>query len=147
MNLFKFALFVLLMMACTNPISLSGELDGPLHLDLQLDSDQVESPQHLEATFTVRNVSDSTLSYEFPTGCQSGFTIEKDGQQIIDKKQSTFCTMALSTLRLEPKESKSFDISLSNLQEADTLHPGEYQINTFLLENHSKEISKTFEIK
>lgn len=148
MNLLKYTFLILFMMACTDPFSSSAELDGSLLLDLQLNSDQVESPEDLEAIFTVRNVSDSTLSYEFPTGCQSGFTIEQDGQEILEKESSTVCTMALSTLSLEPDESKAFDISLSNIEEeADTLEPGEYQINAFLLENHSKEITKTFEIK
>ncbi|MFY0684770.1 MAG: hypothetical protein JXR20_09465 [Balneola sp.] len=104
--------------------------EGELSTAVKLESSDVSNVQDIEATFTIRNGTDDPKTYAFTSGCQSAFKVLKEGVEVFDSYKGTGCTMAISSLTLQKRESKvitmqrPFDIELG---------PGNYIIKAFLI--------------
>lgn len=147
-QLIKLFFGFLLIVGCTAaPFPAPDNVEGPNHLDLEIESDEVEQLTNLEAIFTVTNVSEEEQTYRFSSGCQYGYTISQDEEILFDSRKNIFCTQALTAFSLEPGESKDFSISLANMEEPETMESGTYQLNAFLLDDQTPTVSQSFEIQ
>lgn len=143
-----FCLFILIISGCDAvPLSSDDDKGDELALNLRMTSDSIETWQDIEAKFTVVNLSNDEVKFGFRSGCQTGFTIEKDGEVLVDSRGVFGCTAALSELKLKARESKTYTLSLANASNSDPLEPGTYKMTAFLLEDHSDETSTTFEVE
>ncbi|MDX1638904.1 MAG: BsuPI-related putative proteinase inhibitor [Balneolaceae bacterium] len=136
--------------ACrTNIIGSSSVEDSQLKLVLNLEKQEVGHLSQLEAQFSVKNISGGPISYRFSSGCQHGFTIEKGNELVFDSRMAYGCTQALTELNLEPGESKTYSILLESISDDEfkTNDAGIYQLNAFLLEGYSPEVSTSFTLK
>lgn len=150
-RLISFVLVLLLFSACDElPLFSSDGDKSPLHLKLDITSENIETLQDIRAEFTVTNFSNEKVTYSFSSSCQHGYTIERiqlTTKTIVDSRQVIGCLAVITSLELEPDESKQYPISLGAMSGKDSLASGNYQINAFLLENHSSEVSETFVVE
>lgn len=128
------------------PFLSSNEEEGPVQYELELNSEQISQLSHLEATFTVTNVSDEDQNFSFSSGCQYGFTVSKDKSIIFDSRDHIMCSQALTSFTLKPNDSKNFDIELSNAGDLEPLEQGTYRLNAFLLDDQSPAVTQSFTI-
>lgn len=129
------------------PLSFDDDNRDKLALSLNMTNDSIETWQDIEAKFTVVNLSNDEVKFGFRSGCQTGFTIEKNEEVLVDSRGVFGCTAALSELKLKPRESKTYTLSLAYASNSDPLEPGTYTMTAFLLEDHSNETSTTFEVE
>lgn len=133
--------------ACDKTPVISSDNDkDSLQVKLEIESRTIEKLEDLEAQFTVINKSDAGLTYNFPDGCQYGFTIQQDQDLILDSRKIYSCIARLTNLELDPNESKSYQISLSQGGNYEPLVNGTYTITAFLLEDYSSNITESFQI-
>lgn len=118
---------------------------GDLTTDLELEDTEITNVNDIDATFTVSNKTDETKEYSFSSGCQVSFLITKGDTKIIRSEENLFCTMALTSFKLEKDESKTFD--LPTYFDID-LVPGTYSMKAYLI-GYEKEVfaTRSFTVK
>ncbi|HAH51897.1 MAG TPA: hypothetical protein DCL80_11855 [Balneola sp.] len=118
--------FSMLLTSC-NAINFGS---GDLETNLNLEEKKITNVQEIEAIFTVRNNTSETKEYGFSSGCQVSFLITKGDTKIIRSEENLFCTMALTSFKLEKDESKTFE--LPTYFDID-LKSGTYSIKAYLI--------------
>ena len=146
--------FLLMMSACEilpsqfpgdNP-SESVKTTDDLRISLDITASDIDELHDIRADFGLENITDDTLSYTFRSGCQSEFTISRNGTEIADSRDGRGCTAAITHLVLAPGESKTYDISTESMRNRG-LEAGSYQMTAFLLGDKGVEISTTFSVQ
>ncbi len=144
-SLTRIAVILLLFSAC-NGAFYSSE-DDELRLELEMKSEEINTLQDIEAELSATNISGNELVYEFTSSCQHAYTIQKDDSVLFDSREETACATVLTELRLDPQESKTYQISLSSAANDNTLESGMYSLEAFLLNDRSPKVEATFVIE
>ena len=133
----------------TSACSVSGvDNEEKLSMDLETEFKTLDYLPNQSITLTVTNVSNQELEYNFPTSCQSGYTLKHNSEIILDSSSAVGCLTALSSFKLASKEKKQFTFRFAPLSEYLVDMPeGTYEISAFLLNDNSKSVSTTFELK
>lgn len=140
-------LLILILSGC-DAIPLSSDDDrDELALDLNMTSEPIETWQDIEAKFTVVNLSSDEVKFGFSSSCQTGFTIEKNEEVLVNSRSIFGCAGLLTELKLKAWVDKTYNLSLAGVSNSNLLDPGTYTMTAFLLENHSDETSTTFEVE
>lgn len=125
----------------------SGKTTDSLRLELHVDAEEVASSAGLEAHYRVTNIRDDALSIAFSSGCQYGFTVT-DGQAVrYDSRRQRACTQALTTLQLQPGQSRVFTIAPSRTDGLTDLGRGTYALNVFLMGRPETAVSAHFTVR
>ncbi len=116
-KLIKLCFVALLLSSCEdNSLRDSVKEDYPFQLELERNKGENEKLQHADFIFTVTNISNKTVSYGFPSSCQSGYTVERNGKLIFDSRSNFLCLAVITVLELAPGERQSYPISLRYLE-------------------------------
>jgi len=147
-------LVLLLFSSCDDNLSSSSEetdsfrtsekTTKTLHMELEITSDKIKHLEDVKAQFKLKSLSVKEVIYGFPSGCQFGYTITKNEKTLFDSRKNLGCTAALTEIRLQFGETKTFPISLDIFGIDKSFDTGIYELNAFLLENHTPEISASF---
>lgn len=121
------------------------EMEPSLITQLTFEKNIFISAKDVSATYSVKNNLLDSIVLQFPSSCQTGFTVSKDGESIINSDSLQVCAAVMTELILHTTETKSYEISLSGFDVE--LEPGVYQLNAFLLEGYSDTTNAEFEIK
>lgn len=150
-------LLLLLLLSCDSILSLSpGNSDGlptsvkttdTLKMVLTIKSQEINNLEEISAQFKLSNISDKVVVYDFPSACQYGYTVTKNNSTIFDSRKHLMCAAVLTQLKLEPAETKSFQISLDKFDINRKLDEGIYELQAFLLEGHTPQISTSFKVE
>lgn len=144
-NIIKIVAILFLFPACEQVPSLSSSGDStPISLELEMTSSDIKTLQDIEADFTVANVSDEEVTYGFSSSCQYGFTVERDGNKLFNSTSIIGCLQVITELKLEPKQIKTYQISLEGMQGSDSLEVGTYRLKAFLQNERSPKVNTTF---
>ena len=155
-NAIKFLVVLLLLLGCDKIPLLSSEngseaydaskiTDG-VRIELDIKSKKIMDLHDIKADFSLKNISDRPITYGFPSGCQSGYKIKRNQDIIFDSTRNMACITVLTSLSLEPGETKTMSISLE-LRENKELEQGRYKLEAFLLEDHGIRISTSFTVQ
>jgi len=124
------------------------DLFGPdegVSLNLQLEKYTFAEGDTLIGTFTVKNLSSSTVHYNFSTSCQFGLKIINGDKTF--RQYPELCAMVLTNLTLKGGESKQYEFELLLAdQDYNNLIKGDYTVKAFLLNNNSSIVSKPISI-
>lgn len=147
-RLLIYILALLFLSSCeSNSISDSVIESSPLRLELAIDPEVTDQIDEIESKFTVTNITSSQVTFGFSSTCQSAFTITQNNDLIFDSIKNTACGAALTSLHLDPNESKTFEIKLWFYEALEELESGNYLLNVFLREGHSPPVSIEFVLK
>ena len=125
----------------------SKKMTDTLHMELTIESEHISSLADIKAQFKLTNLSVKEVIYGFTSGCKYGYTVTKNEKTLFDSQKNLACTAALTEIRLKLGETKTFPISFHIFDINKKLDKGIYELNAFLLENHTPEISALFEVK
>lgn len=147
-NVIKVVVFLFLFSACEQVPFLSSSGDStPISLKLEMASNDIKTLQDIEADFTVTNVSDDEVTYGFKNSCQYGFTVERNETTLFNSTNTIGCLQVITELKLEPQQSKTYQISLEGIQGSDSLEIGMYKLKAFLLIEQTPKINTTFVVE
>lgn len=110
--------------------NVSNSLEEGIEANLKLESKKISNISDIEATFTIINLADGTKGYGFPSSCQSGFKIFRDGVEVFDTRKNSVCATVLTSFTLELNERISF--TLPKYFDRG-LEPGSYIIKSYLI--------------
>ncbi|MCH2451322.1 MAG: BsuPI-related putative proteinase inhibitor [Gracilimonas sp.] len=116
-------------------------------MKLNVTADKIEVMQHIEADFTFTNTTDKKVEYGFPSSCQHGFKVNKGDEVLFNSQYAYACLTVVTSFELDPGESKTFKIDLSNGGDFEYLESGTYTLEAFLLTEDSDTVSTTFEVE
>lgn len=105
--------------------------EGNLNTDLDLKSTDIARISDIDATFTVRNGTNKTQEYNFNSGCQAFYSISKDGKKVFHLEENVGCIAILTSLKLEPDESETFELSTDIFDVS--LSSGQYMLKAYLI--------------
>lgn len=125
-NLILFLLALIFSTACTVNNATESIIDSKLTIEDQ----SIKNLQNLSGSFKITNDTQEPIGFGFSSGCQSTFSIYKDGILVFNGRKNLFCTQALTSFELKVSESKTFP--LSNDFEKH-LEPGNYTIKSYLI--------------
>lgn len=141
-------MLMLIISGCdATPLSSDDDSREELALNLNMASESIETWQDIEAKFTVVNLSSDEVKFGFSSSCQTGFTIEKNEEVLVNSRSVFGCAGLLTELKLKAWEDKTYNLSLAGASNSDPLEPGTYTMTAFLLEDHSDETSTTFKVE
>jgi hypothetical protein len=113
---------------------------------LKMASDNIQVMQRIKADFILTNITNKKESYGFPSSCQFGYRVEKGEELLFDSQHGLMCLAVVTSFELDPGESKTFEIDLSNRGNVKPLDPGTYTLKAFLLTGNSDTASTTFDV-
>lgn len=101
---------------------------GSVDLRISLSQSTVSPSQKLDWHLVLTNGSSKTVRYDFGSGCQFNFQVHQGSELVWDDSSQQFCTFAVTSIVLQPGQTKSctgtWDVRDSN---GTALPPGEYQ--------------------
>jgi hypothetical protein len=147
-NVIKIIAILFLFSACEQVPFFSSSGDStPISLELEMTSSDIKTLQDIEADFTVTNVSDDQVTYGFKNSCQHGFIVERNENKLFDSTGAIGCLQVITELKLEPEQSKTYQISLEGMQGSDSLEVGTYKLKAFLQNERSPKVNTTFVVE
>ncbi|MCH8035113.1 MAG: hypothetical protein IH950_15335 [Bacteroidetes bacterium] len=122
-------------------------LDQNQNVGLSLDLEKYTffEADTLKGAFTVTNLSSNIINYNFSTSCQYGLKIQSGS--VISRQYPEVCAQVLTSLTLKSGESKLYEFQLLLVDnDYNNLIKGNYEVETFLLNNNSSIVSKSIKI-
>jgi len=125
----------------------STKITDNIQMELDRESEEIKRVEDVKLQFKLKNISDKTIVYRFPSGCQYGFTVTENQNTIFDSRDNIGCIAAITHLKLEPGQTKVFLIPFKLFDNNKKLKKGVYKLNAFLLEGHTPKISISFKVE
>jgi len=132
--------------SCEGFLSHESGVDTKEAMTLNVTSEEIKSMQNIKADFEITNISGKKVTYGFPSSCQHGFNVKKGSETLFDSRTAYLCLAVVTSLELEPAESKVFNIDFRRGADMEPLEPGEYTLGAFLLSSDSDTVSTTFTV-
>ena len=76
----------------------TSKVSDGLEIELLLESDRISALHDIQAVFSLTNISEHDLTYDFPSGCQTGYQVKKRENNIYDSTEDMVFTMATSAI-------------------------------------------------
>ncbi len=87
-----------------------------------------------KVTFTVRNDTGASKTFNFSSGCQFNVEIaDQNGRAVAALSDRIFCTMAFSNFTLRAGESKTFQADMELIDRSDLQLDGTFTVRAFVL--------------
>jgi hypothetical protein len=119
--------------------------EGDVLLNLKLDQQTYSVADTLKGTFIVTNFSPNTITFKFSSSCQYGLKIRN--RDTTFREFPEICATVLTNLTLRSGQSKVYEFELILVdKEYKNLLQGNYEVETFLLNNNSTSVTKRFTI-
>jgi hypothetical protein len=116
-----------------------------VQLYLKLDQQTYSIADSLKGTFIVTNLSPNTITFKFSSSCQYGLKIRSGDTTF--REIPEICATVLTSLTLRSGQSKVYEFELPLMdKEYKNLLQGNYEVETFLLNNNSTSVTKRFTI-
>lgn len=148
MRLLMFLLpFVFLFPSCDTIPFLGSDNESNEAMMLNITADKIEVMQNIKADFTLTNVTNKKETYGFSSSCQYGYMVKKGSELLFDSQHGLMCLAVLTSFELDPGESETFKIDLSNGGDVEPLVSGSYTLKAFILTQDSDTVSTIFTVE